>query len=307
MISRNRHRIGLLVALATASCGLSPAIAQQGRQQDENPPARFDVDFPGGTLSDYVDAVRKASPDGVANIVVMPEAKGLGVPPIKLVAVTVEAAIQILQGSYTTADDRRAEVSVKIYPIGDSSDLVMKVVAKVESKLFFSSVWSVEEALAHGQTAEELLEAVEAARSLFSKKAEISYHPPTGLLIVRGTREQTDLIHDVLEQLIRGAERRNMEMDSIRRNINELKVDQHRVDAEMRISQKEAEGAEVFLDQMMKRLELHQVSQEVVAQADLQNMRAETELMMREQESHRIGVRLKTLRKALKRYESQRE
>ncbi|MCH7873270.1 MAG: hypothetical protein IID33_16365, partial [Planctomycetes bacterium] len=205
MNSRNRNRIGLILALAAASCGLSPAIAQQRRQYDENP--RFDVDFPGGTLSDYVGAVRSASPDGAVSIVVWPDALALHVPPIKLVGVTVVPAMQVLEGPYTTDDGLRAEVKVRAH-YSSGSGTAIQVVADIKSRKVSSAVWSVEEALIYGQTAEKILEAVEAAFSLFPTKAEISYHPPTRLLIVRGTQEQRLLVREMLKPLIDGALRR---------------------------------------------------------------------------------------------------
>ena len=86
MICNHRHPIGLILAALTVSCGISPILAQQGERGYAHANSRFDVDFPGGALSDYVDALRKARPDGAANIIVMPAAKGLQVPPVRLVA-----------------------------------------------------------------------------------------------------------------------------------------------------------------------------------------------------------------------------
>jgi len=303
MMSTNHYRIGLIVALAAALCGPSLAIAQQGERHYEHAYSRFDVDFPGGTLSEYVEALRKARPDGAVNIVVMPTAKGLPVPPVRLVAVTVEAAIQILEGPYTTDDGLSAEVEVRTYRIGDSPDMVMKILAQTETWRIRSAVWSVEAALAYGQTAEKLLEAVEAARSLFPTKAEISYHPPTGLLIARGTDEQLDLVRDVLEQLIDGAERRNEEMDSIRRDIDELEADRFRVTMEMRVAEKELYVARVVLERLVKINEMP----EEIAHAELDVTRAAAERMIREQEGERLSGRIARSREALKRYETVRE
>lgn len=303
----HRNRIGLVVALL-AVLPLMPRVqAQEGDRGYTHAHSRFDVDFPGGKLSEYVDAVRRARPDGAANIVVMPNAENLAIPPITLVGITVEAAIKILEGPYEMSDGRGAEVQVWSHNIGDSPDLVMKVVAELEFRSVRSAVWSVEEALASGQTAEELLGAVEAVVSLFNEKADISFHPPTRLLIARGTDEQLDLVREALDQLIHGATRRNQELSSIHRQIEELERDQYRVTAETDVARKEVEVAGVYLDKMIRNLKAEAASQEDVAQYELEVTRAKAELMMYEHELHSIAVGLKRLKEGLKRYETSKE
>ena len=302
----NRNAIGLIVTLLALS-PLTPRVEAQMREGYAHAHSRFDIQFPGGRLSEYVDTLRQARPDGAANIVVMPNARNLPIPPITLVAVTVQAAMEILEGPYELDDGRRAEVSVRSYNIGDSPDLVMKVIAEFEFHSIRSAVWSVEEALANGQTAEELLGAIEAVVSLFNKKADISFHPPTRLLIARGTDEQLDLVREALDQLIRGAEHRHEELTSLHEQIYDLEADQFRYAAEMNVAQKETSVAKAFLDRMVRSREADAVSQEEVAQAELQVTRAEAERIMHDQELRRIKARLKRLRDALKRYETPTE
>lgn len=302
----HRNRIGLLVAVLAVS-PLSSLVQAQEKPHYTHANTRFDVDFPGGTVSDYIHVIRKSSADGAANIVVMPEATTLTVPPIKLVAVTAQAAIQILEGPYTTADGLSAEIRVDSYDIGDSPDLVMKVIAEVERQEIRSAVWSVEEALARGQSVEELLGAVEAVVALFHKKADISFHPPTRLLIARGTSEQLDLVRDALSQLIDGAERRQEKRSWIRDRIDSREADLYRTKAELGVSSKEFEATSVVLNRITKGMKEGLYRPEDHAQHEIEVARAEAEMLMRQHEIIRIEKKLKNLRDDLNRYTSDKE
>ena len=299
-------RIGLFVGMLAVS-PLSSRVQAQDKPHYTHANTRFDVDFSGGTVSSYIDQIRKASADGAANIVVMPEAKTLPVPPIKLVAVTAQAAIQILEGPYRTAGGLRAEIRVDSYDIGDSPDMVMKVIADVEMYSIRSAVWSVEEALARGQTAEELLGAVEAVVALFHNKAEISFHPPTRLLIARGNSEQLDLVREALSQLIDGARRRQDELSIIRDRIDSEEAGLYRTKAELSVSIREFEATSVVFDRITKGMNDGLYSPDDHAQHQIQMARAEAEMLMRRHDIARIEAKLKSLRDNLKRYESEKE
>ena len=308
MISIHRHAIGLLLALLTATYGVPPTIAQPGDRSYQHPNSRFDVDFPGGTLEEYVASIRKARTDGAANIVVMPNAKNLAIPPIKLVGVTVGAAISILEGPYQLESGRFAEVDVRSYEIEDSEDRVIKIMAHFERPSIRSAVWSVEEALAHGQSADELLGAVEAVVALFHQKADISFHPPTRLLIARGTDEQLDLVREALSELINGAERRHEKITSLRDRINDLQNDRFRVEAELKVSGKEVEAAVLVLARRVKSLDEGQfMKPKERAHLEIQVVRLEARLIMGEQELHQIDRQLKSLKDDLKLYDTNRE
>ena len=268
---------------------------------------RLDVDFPGGTLQEFVDTIRKTRPKGAANVVVMPDANSLLVPPINLVAVTVEAAMFVLEGPYTLPDGRSAEVDVSSYNIGDSPDLVLKVTAHLESSHIRSSVWNVEPALAAGQTAEELLGAVEAVLSLFSQKAEVSFHPPTRLLIARGAHEQLDLVNETIEQLVSSAERRRDEVESIRRDIREVQEELSEATGEIRIAKQTVELAATRLVSAKKMRERGDAPADVVAEAQLEVISTETQLDVQQAHRKRLQDRLDGLKEALKRWEQPRE
>lgn len=294
----------VLLLIASTPVGVQ---AQSPESAYEHQHSRLDLEFPGGTVDDYVNRIREARPSHAANVVVMPNARPLKVPPVTLVAVTVEAAVQLLEGRYVLPDGRRVEIDVTSYAIGDSSDLVMKVTAEIEPLEIRASVWSVEEALMSGQTAEELLGAIEAVLLLFPEKAKVSFHPPTRLLIARGTGEQLSLVRDAIEELIDSAEKRREKIESLREDIEPLDRDLHGMTGEIKIAEQALALAKTRLDRTVRRQEPGIVDSEAVAEAELEMTRMETELENYKLEHARIQTKLESLRDALKKLEKPRE
>ena len=307
MKTRTHLLMGLAVTLPLFGAWPGQAQGQQGDTHYEHQDSRLDVEFPGGTLQEYVERIRKARPSGAANVVVMPNARVLKVPPVTLVAVNVEVAVRLLEGPYVLPDGRDAHVNVMSYTIGDSSDIVMKVVAHLEDREIRASVWNVEEAIANGQSAEELLEAVEAVLSLFSEKADLSFHPPTRLLIARGTDEQLDLVREALEQLTYGAERRREKIEDLRERIEDLESNQHGLMGEIKIGEQEIAATKTRRESVLRARELGGAPPEAVAEADLEVTRAVIELDVYKNQYTRIQAKLESLRNALKELEKPRE
>jgi len=228
--ARFRLLIGTTMALALIAgqadkVWAQPETKEVKKAQQEvqmQPAARIDVEFSGGKLIDYVETIRRCRPKGTVNIVVMPEAKELEVPPITLVSVTVKAAFQLLQGPHTMPDGRSVNSSVDAYPIGGSTDMVYKVgLLFGAERRNASSVWSLTE-LFDGQSESEVLGAIDVVQSLYPDKAEIKFHQATKLLIARGTKEQLDLVQQVIEQLIKSAVHKQDRIRALRSNIEDI-------------------------------------------------------------------------------------
>ncbi len=246
--------IGLVLALTMLTGPVEAAFAQDSVFEDvvEHQPTRLDVNFPGGKLIDYVSTIRSALPKGVVNIVVMPNAQAIEVPPMSLVAVTVNAAVLLLEGTYTLPDGRRAEIGVLSYKIEGTTDMVFKVTVVYLIRDIMSSVWSLEEVLSDGQSERELLGAIDVVQSLFSDKAEIKYHPPTRLLIARGTREQLKLAGKVIDQLIHGVKNKRARIDELKNTIEDLMVQQHEFSTQLIDMDAELKQKKFILDQEIK-------------------------------------------------------
>ncbi|MCH8241840.1 MAG: hypothetical protein IH897_04410 [Planctomycetes bacterium] len=306
--------LAVVLNAAILTLGISRVNAQQaggaqgeGGKGYDHQHSRLDISFPGGTLQAYVEAIRLARPTGAANVVVTPNAKTLPVPPVSLVAVTVEAAVQMLEGSYTAKNGEITHVGVETYAIGDSPDLLMKIVAEKAYHPVRSAVWSVEQALAAGQTTEELLGAVEAVLSLFSQKAEISYHPPTRLLIARGTDEQLELVREALNELIESAERRHDMISALREQIDPLEGELTEIEGEMRISEQVVAVAKMRLETVREQVKHATAPAVDAAEAELQVTRTQTEMELLIDRRRRVQNRLNALRKSLEKWEQPRE
>lgn len=185
-------------------------------QRAETRPAftPFDVHFPGGSLSEYADALRKANPD--VSIVIAPTAANLAVPPLELKNVTTTAAVKILESFYVPAREGDFRVVVDAVRTGSGDDVVMAIgasggdasLARRGDTTPRQRVWSIGEALDRDAKVEDILAAVELSQSLLPAQATIKYHAPSRLLIAVGTDEQLMAIHEVVDTIIRDAHNR---------------------------------------------------------------------------------------------------
>jgi hypothetical protein len=203
--------IGLIIA-HLAHGEQSPAGAQPAV---ESPGARLiTLDFPGGTVAQYIDAVRKASDD--ANIVVIGDVTPIPMPPVKLKNVDAWAAVNILNSMPQHQKDLYVKMDADITSHERDQSRVYVVTAQVTRSNGLggpveSTVLSVLDVLQDHLTADDLLTAVQIAQEVIGnpdQPADIKFHKETGLLIARGTREQIAGIHQVVEQLRQQAVRK---------------------------------------------------------------------------------------------------
>lgn len=299
----NTRRIYLLFkALMTLSivvCLVDRANAQDVESGRQHHQVRLDVQFPGGTLIKYVDAVRKAHPKGVANIVVMPDAELIEIPPISLVEVKVSAAMDLLDGVYILGDGREVRINVDNFQLGSMPDMVFKVVAEYMTYPVRSSVWSLDEALSDGRSEVELLAAIEVVLSMFSNKAEIKFHPPTKLLIARGTDEQLDLVRGVIEQLIASLERKRERIHDLKSTIDVMMEQHHEFSSKLIDIDSFLSAAKHNLSKMVNLNATGQASEQDVNEAKRMVNRSQAKQDMMNNRINRLNHRLEEMRQAL--------
>lgn len=299
----NTRRIYLLFkALMTLSivvCLVDRANAQDAESGRQHHQVRLDVQFPGGTLIKYVDAVRKAHPKGVANIVVMPDAELIEIPPISLVEVKVSAAMDLLDGVYILGDGREVRINVDNFQLGSMPDMVFKVVAEYMTYPVRSSVWSLDEALSDGRSEVELLAAIEVVLSMFSNKAEIKFHPPTKLLIARGTDEQLDLVRGVIEQLIASSERKRERIHDLKSTIDVMMEQHHEFSSKLIDIDSFLSAAKHNLSKMVNLNATGQASEQDVNEAKRMVNRSQAKQDMMNNRINRLNHRLEEMRQAL--------
>jgi hypothetical protein len=157
------------------------------------------IDFPGGTVGEYLDLVRKVS--GFDNIVIGNEnIKALGMPAVRVKRVTGTAAVILLQSLRFSLGGNPTGLSVEHLP-GDPSgigieadpviviDLIEGVHAEPERQRIGTEVFDLSDYAKHEpKTLEQLLDAVRVAVEMQGKSSDfrLSLHEGTGLLFVRG-------------------------------------------------------------------------------------------------------------------------
>ena len=178
----------------------------------------IDVDFNGGTLADLVNVLRGAA-NGV-NILIPPEAAEVSVPNLALRTVSVEAALRAVADVVT---DQRANVGIGVVRVGGGQPvftvrvlLARPAADEPGSEETFVRVYSIRSMTEHNprdnegdpitMSAETILTAIDTGLEVASgqtEKAQIRYHEDSGLLFVRGTWAQNNLIESILENMNR--------------------------------------------------------------------------------------------------------
>ncbi|HUU82429.1 MAG TPA: hypothetical protein VM243_02890 [Phycisphaerae bacterium] len=207
----------IAAAVAFASCPSGHALAQA--QAKAPPQARhaggpaIDLEFPGGTVAQYVDALRKVTPE--ANVVVItPEVLEITLPPVQLKSVGLGDAVFLMEGDYEPKAHVHVRIEVnQIGPWDESQRAVFQVSGTVVRKGRTGTethVWTVADLLAEGVGPEAVLTAVETALALYAEDhepAQVRFHEETGLLIARGDPWQVEVIDDVVDGVREGRQR----------------------------------------------------------------------------------------------------
>lgn len=311
----------IIRASAAAMClfgSLAPAIAQGGGMtsgasggiSESRQPATFvDLDFHGGTATQYIEALREAAGDQV-NVVVMEFVGEVTIPQVRLRSVDFASAIGILQGEENEDAQRLVRLSVRdIGPElvgsarGDAAGRrVYKVTAEIRRKgpnrdEKASNIWSVADLLQNGFTVDEISTAISSALDLMFdgfEPASVRFHEETGLIMAHGQWDEVELIENVIEQLRVAADQRSMnENDARRREYEEVAqyADQAR-QAQVQIEEQ--------LMQTMRELEMTRARSEIVEQEmqsgsarlqDLQTQLQDRDRMVAELQAELANVR----------------
>lgn len=187
---------------------------QTAEQPPAEPPVQravISLNFTGGTVAEYVEAVIKTAKD--INIVVMPEAREFEVPPLTLTAVDVGSAMQLLDARTAQQGRGLVELSVQeIEPFQGNGRAIYTISAQrggpPDSELpEEAGVWTIAELLGANMKAEDILTAIQTAVDLIADRygpAEIRFHEATGLIIGRGQVQQMHTVEQVIDRLRKG-------------------------------------------------------------------------------------------------------
>lgn len=198
----------LITCLAVNLAFTSPGSSVETASESTSAPDLFDLDFPGGTLQEYVDAIRKKV--GNANIIVMPEAMNIPMPAIHLSSVEVGGALASLDDLKLATGYQEIKTHLSFHQgnqnLGELD--IYTINANIHTYNIMTRVFSVSDIL-HGKVSErDLLSTIESSLELVSEnlpEAKVQFHPETGILIVRGYDAQVDVVNNLLDELHQSA------------------------------------------------------------------------------------------------------
>lgn len=205
----------LLPLLAVGLCALAPAQQDtSGTQTGGNQQAEdklVSLDFPGGTLGEFVQHLQRAA--GIVNVLLVDDARAWPVPPIRVSKVQVAQALKAVEQATWTEDGKidlrpsngrgepiwtiRVERRTKKAPPPDEQVLVVSLTELTQP--------------APGDPAdapvtlrpETVLTAIEAGSKDFVGVPELRFHRESGLLFVKGDVQQLSLVREVMGNLER--------------------------------------------------------------------------------------------------------
>ncbi len=229
----------------------------------------FDLDFPGGTLEQYLDAIRKAHPG--SNVKLSDESKTARIPAMKLNGVTLGAAVKLVNGdTLNTAGDTVIiwNTPVKIagrieraYRLGVTIMIEASAKGKGEKssdqqiKGGRSNVWSLRDLVDAGMKMDDVLGAVRVALKTIDKPSQIRLHEPTSLLIVRGTKEQLELVDQTVSAMAEDVRKRSGKGEWTAEQIDDLQGELVKAQVERRIAEKRLEISSESLKRSRQNLE----------------------------------------------------
>jgi len=202
--------------------------AQSGSRSRSSTPAAgllIDVDFPGGTLPDYIQylgTLVDGEKDNL-NVVIGDGAKSVSVPAISFKRVQMSAAVEIIEELSTGNTSNFVKFKSGIYFInaatmrgkqGGGGAAMMGAARKPKVQQSETFVVSVQHILSV-RSQEDLLSAIEIGLELVNSNnsdaglPQLKLHSETGLLFGKGNRAQLAIISDTVQQLERQLSKRN--------------------------------------------------------------------------------------------------
>ncbi|MCZ6836545.1 MAG: hypothetical protein O7G85_12285 [Planctomycetota bacterium] len=208
-----------LLSLLVLSAILIPALVstptvlgQESSQAPRKSVKTFNLDFKGGSVQSYVEAILRVYEN--ANIIVMPEASGISVPPFKLNTVSLNTAMDLLDNRVTHIGGQVYQLKVEMISgrqRNHNSKNVYTISANFDPQPMDIQVHSVLAILGDDFSSDDLMTAIESTLEILPDEytpAQIRFHAKTGILIIRAHPRQVHLVQNVLSELQSSAERK---------------------------------------------------------------------------------------------------
>jgi hypothetical protein len=236
--------IRTILLASVAFLGALPAAAQ---------PIYFSLDFPGGTLTQYVEAIRKANPE--ADIITDDMLSLFPVSPTRLTNVDLNASLNLLSGSRIATPQGLFELEVNYAPIGQTGDVIVRLQVELlgrDNTTLETSVWSLRGLIELGMPTKDALSAIETAISLVPHEAIMKYHEQTNLLIVSGNEQAIRLVDSTIETLSNSAEHMSRLDQNNREHFTQLEFELAEAQANLQLAAETMRVRQIELDNAIK-------------------------------------------------------
>ena len=307
----------IAAALAVGSLAHAQEGGQPARPQNSDPVASaqprpsmpvIDVDFKGGTVAQFVQAVQQAAMQASktpVNIMVPAEAQQVELPPIQFRRVSAETALQSLQYAFgdrnqhtfaarnmTSSGDESLTFAIQ-YVVGRTPGVPQSAFPMQPT---MSQAYSLRDLITAPpnasqsdaslrMSADTVLGALKLAAELESgdkrvEPTQLLFHPDTQLVIARGTQDQLRLIENVIGQLSATlAQRRDVVAnDDARRQHTELQ----QIELQAQIDAAKAQLDRALSEQRPAQVEVARLEKLVASgsasTSDLERARAQREV-----------------------------
>ncbi len=309
---------GLLASAAPAPAQSPPEQAGSRSQLSKNAGPVVSIDFPGGTINDFIKAVQKAAAPAAVNVIRPAEAASVQAPPISLRNVTVKTALESLRFAFQDSGEHRFQVedfggdagSEPVYAVryGRMSSRAAAPPPADDRTIEVFSIRDLIEPTNPGAdpsgtiSRDHILSAVDTALRLDDRQnetpPEIKYHQDTGLLIVRGTGEQVNLIRALLLRVRDDAKSRRSDAEVFGSQLRGLEGELRRMMTELDVKKKEADMLKARLDRSRKLRDAGTASEDELAAIELQYTRGMGEVQMVSARIEQLEQEIKARREA---------
>ncbi len=304
---------------------------EQRRALDEQRNALLvSLSFPGGTLEECIAALKEASEEGKANILIRGEADAIPVGPVELRDVPLANVLRLLSGEYQVGPSQYS-VSMQEYPGNPGQPLAYSIEVKSRgtaspfassaTEILVLSLKEITTALPGDPPeavvpAETILTAVETALAVAEGEtaaARVQYHAESGLLVMAGNEQALATANQVVEAIARDVRTRRdraRDLQQMHGLTNPDALEEQLADARA-----EAEMAEVQMGRAIGRMDIakqqmervtEQIARNVASPRDLNTaqlglIEAEADVSERRIRLERSVERVKQLERTLKR------
>lgn len=262
------------------------------------------VQFPGGTLDDYIKAVQKAAAPTPVNVIRADSAGAIQLPAVILKDVSPGTALEAVEWIFRGDDRQRFDVSdfrsddqgSDVYavtfvtrsppsnPVSGQAD--GRAIEVISIRDLIEPAERRPEVAAVAVTRDNVLSAVESAlrmnRAQGAEAPEVLFHEDTGLVIVRGSGEDIDIARSVVLRIREDVARRREKADDAGRDIRVFEQELRKTEATLGVKHREFQILNERFERARKMKEAGTESDERVQAAEIERARAELDLQLLE-------------------------